>query len=250
MKDEFVYGINPVMEALRGKRRAFELFIVAHEKERRVEKIVTLAAERGVPVRRRERDDLVRLCGTQHHQGVALRMEAFAYTDLDEIVTIWRKSSEPGLLLVLDSIQDPHNLGALVRSAACAGAHGVVIPRDRAAGVTATVEKASAGAVETIPVAQVTNLVQALQRLKDEGFWIYGTSDEASDSIYSQRMTGNIAIVIGSEGEGVRPLVRKSCDAMVSIPLKGGVNSLNASVAGGIVLFEIVRQRMQVSGTS
>ncbi len=145
---------------------------------------------------------------------------------------------------MLDGIQDPHNLGAIIRSAACAGAHGVIIPKDRAAGVTPTVEKASAGAVETIPVAQVTNIAQTLEELKKSGFWIYGASDSASALLYDQNLTGATVLVIGNEGEGIRPLVRKKCDAIFSIPMQGGVNSLNASVAAGIALFEVVRQRL------
>lgn len=243
MKEEIIYGMNPVIEALRGKRRAFELFVARGGADRRLDKLLKLAAEKGVPVRNREKGDLDRLCGTPHHQGVALRVEAFAYADLSDILDRWRESGENGLLLVLDGVEDPHNLGALIRSAACAGVHGVVIPKDRAVGVTAVVEKASAGAIETVPVAQVVNLAQALDELKKEGFWIYGTSDRAPASLYGQDFTGNVALVIGSEGEGIRPLVAKKCDFLISIPLRGGVSSLNASVAGGVVLFEVVRQR-------
>ncbi|AJY71658.1 23S rRNA (guanosine(2251)-2'-O)-methyltransferase RlmB [Geobacter sulfurreducens] len=243
MKEEILYGINSVMEALRGSRRAFELFVSRETHDRRTEKLLAFAAEKGIPVRTRDKRDLARLCGTDHHQGVALRVEGFAYAALEDIIASWQSSGEPGLILVLDGIQDPHNLGALIRSAACAGAHGVIIPRDRAAGVTASVEKISAGATETIPVAQVTNVVQALETLKEEGFWAFGTADSAASSLYSHDLTGNVVIVIGGEGEGVRPLVRKKCDFLVAIPLKGGVSSLNASVAGGVVLFEVVRQR-------
>jgi len=243
MKDEIIYGINPVLEALRSGRRAFELFTARGGTDRRLEKILAAAGEKGVPVRQREKPDLARLCGTDHHQGVALRVEPFPYADLSDIVVRWRNSGESGLLLVLDGIQDPHNLGALIRTAACAGAHGVVIPKDRAAGVTAAVEKAAAGATETIPVARVANIAQSLDELKRHGFWVYGALGDAPESLYGQDFTGNVAFVIGAEGEGVRSLVRKTCDLLIAIPLAGGVNSLNASVAGGIVLFEAVRQR-------
>ena len=243
MKVEIIYGLNPVMEALRGKRRAFELFLSGADSDRRFARLLQLAKERDVPVRQREKGDISRLCGTEHHQGVALRVEAFAYAVLEDILERWRGSGESGLVVVLDGVQDPHNLGALIRSAACAGAHGVIIPRDRAVGVTATVEKTSAGAVETVPVAQVANIAQTLEELKKEGFWIYGAEGKAAASLYDQDYRGNTAVVIGGEGEGIRPLVRKKCDYLVSIPIKGGVNSLNASVAGGVMLFEIVRQR-------
>jgi 23S rRNA (guanosine2251-2'-O)-methyltransferase len=243
MKDEIIYGINPVLEALRGSRRAFELFVAGSGSDRRLEKILALAAEKGVPVRQREKPDIARLCGTDYHQGVALRVEPFPYAELADVLDRWRSSCESGLLLVLDGVQDPHNLGALVRTAACAGAHGVIIPKDRAVGITAVVEKASAGAIETIPVVRVANIAQTLDDLKQEGFWVFGALGDASASVYGQDFTGHVAVVIGGEGEGVRPLVRKKCDVLVAIPLKGGVGSLNASVAGGVLLFEIVRQR-------
>ncbi|MRR07940.1 MAG: 23S rRNA (guanosine(2251)-2'-O)-methyltransferase RlmB, partial [Deltaproteobacteria bacterium] len=177
-------------------------------------------------------------------QGVALRLEGFPYSEVADILAAWRESGENGLILALDGVQDPHNLGALIRSAACAGANGVIIPKDRAAGVNATVEKSAAGAAETIPVAQVTNLAQALDELKEAGFWVYGTADSAISSLYGHDLSGNVVVVIGAEGEGMRPLVRKKCDFLVAIPLQGGVSSLNASVAGGVVLFEVLRQRL------
>ncbi len=243
MKEEIIYGINPVIEALRGTRRAFELFVSGPGADKRLEKLLLLAKEKGVPVRQREKKDISRLCGSDYHQGVALKVEPFPYADLGDILDRWRQTGESGLLLVLDGIQDPHNLGALIRSAACAGAHGVIIPKDRAVGVTGTVEKASAGAVETVPVTQVANISQCLDELKDAGFWIYGAAGEAAGSLYDQDLRGNVALVIGGEGEGLRPLVRKKCDHLIAIPVRGGVNSLNASVAGGVMLFEAARQR-------
>lgn len=244
MQEEIIYGINPVKEALRGQRRAFELFVAEGTSDQRVEKLLKLASEAGVPVRRRQRRDLQRLCATDHHQGVALRVEAFAYADLDDQLAAWGGQGGEAMVVVLDGIQDPHNLGALIRTAACAGARCVIIPKDRAVGVSPTVEKVAAGATETVPVVQVTNIATALELLKGAGFWIYGADEKSSGSLYQQKLTGNIAFVIGGEGEGIRPLVRKKCDVIFSIPLPGGVNSLNASVAGGIALFEAVRQRL------
>jgi 23S rRNA (guanosine2251-2'-O)-methyltransferase len=244
MKEEIIYGLNPVIEALRGTRKAFELFIVGTAADKRLEKLLKLAKEKGVPLRNREKADISRLCGTEHHQGVALRVEEFSYTELDDILDRCRASVGKGLLLVLDGVQDPHNLGAIIRSAACAGAHGVIIPKDRAAGITPTVEKSSAGAVETVPVAQVVNVAQTLEELKKDGFWIFGASDSAPAVLFRQDFTDAVVLVIGSEGEGIRPLVRKRCDALFSIPMQGGVSSLNASVAAGVALFEVVRQRM------
>lgn len=243
VKEEIIYGLNPVMEALRGSRQIYELFLAGSSTDKRLEKLQKLAAERKVPVRQREKADLTRLCGSDHHQGVALKAEPFPYADLDDVLKTLQGTGD-GLILVLDSVQDPHNLGALIRSAACAGAHAVVIPKDRAAGVTAAAEKGAAGATETIAVAQVTNITKALQDLKAAGFWIFGADGAARRNLYQQDLTGPVALVIGGEGGGLRPLVRKGCDGVVSIPMQGGINSLNASVAGGILLFEVVRQRM------
>jgi len=244
MSEEIICGINPVKEALRGTRKIFELFIADGTADQRVGKLAELAGEKNIPVRRRSKVDITRLAGTDHHQGVALRIESFSYAELEDILAAWKERGGASIVVVLDGIQDPHNLGALIRSAASAGAECVVIPRDRAAGVTATAEKVAAGAAETIPIAQVTNIAVTLDQLKDAGFWIYGADEKSGHSLYSQKLTGNIALVIGGEGEGIRPLVRKKCDVVFSIPLAGGVGSLNASVAGGIALFEAVRQRL------
>lgn len=241
MKGELIFGVNPVRESLQGTRGAFNLYVQISASDHRVEKIIKLAEERGVAVHRREKTDLTRMCASSHHQGIALEVEPFRYSDLDDLLASIRQSGAAGFLLVLDGILDPHNLGALIRSAACAGADGVVIPRDRACGVTAAAEKASAGAAETLPVAQVTNIAQALETMKKGGFWVYGLAGEVSHSLYDVKFSGNSALVIGGEGEGIRPLVRKQCDVVMSIPQYGGVSSLNASVAGGIALFEMAR---------
>jgi 23S rRNA (guanosine2251-2'-O)-methyltransferase len=241
MKDELVFGVNPVREALRGARGIHELYVQSTATDHRLEKILELAKEKGVRVIRRDREDLTRMCGSSHHQGMALRVAPFPYADLDDIIATAQGGST-GFILVLDGIQDPHNLGALIRTAACAGANGVIIPKDRACGITPAAEKSSAGAVETIPVAQVTNVVQALEAMKKIGYWVYGLTGEAETSLYSVDFSGNVALVIGGEGEGIRPLVRKQCDVLASIPQYGGVGSLNASVAGGIALFEVARK--------
>jgi 23S rRNA (guanosine2251-2'-O)-methyltransferase len=241
MKGELIFGVNPVKESLLGARGAFNLYVQISATDHRVEKIIKLAEQRGVAVHRREKIDLTKMCASSHHQGIALEVEPFRYAELDDLLASISHSGTPGFLLVLDGIMDPHNLGALIRSAACAGAVGVVIPRDRACGVTAAAEKASAGAVETIPVAQVTNIVQALEAMKKVGYWVYGLTGEASQSLYDVKFSGSSVLVIGGEGEGIRPLVRKQCDVSMAIPQYGGVNSLNASVAGGIALFEMAR---------
>jgi 23S rRNA (guanosine2251-2'-O)-methyltransferase len=241
MKGELIFGVNPVKESLQGLRGAFNLYVQISATDHRVEKIIKLAEDRGVAVHRREKIDLTKMCASSHHQGIALEVEPFRYAELDDLLASISRSVAPGFLLVLDGILDPHNLGALIRSAACAGADGVVIPRDRACGITAAAEKASAGAVETVPVAQVTNIVQALETMKKAGYWVYGLAGEVSQSLYEVKFSGSSVLVIGGEGEGIRQLVRKQCDVVMSIPQYGGVSSLNASVAGGIALFEMAR---------
>lgn len=242
MKGELIFGVNPVKESLQGTRGAFNLYVQNSATDHRVEKIIRLAEERGVAVHRRDKIDLTKMCASSHHQGIALEVEPFRYADFDDLMAAVGQSGRPGFILVLDAIQDPHNLGALIRSAACAGADGVLIPKDRACGVTAAAEKTSAGAVETIPVAMVTNIAHTLEVLKKNGYWVYGLDGAARQSVYQADFSGNVALVVGSEGEGIRPLVRKQCDVVMSIPQFGGVSSLNASVAGGIALFEVARK--------
>jgi len=242
MKGELIFGVNPVKESLQGTRGAFNLYVQISATDHRVEKIIRLAEERGVAVHRRDKGDLTRMCASSHHQGIALEVEAFRYADFDELLASIGQTGSNGFLLVLDAIQDPHNLGALIRSAACAGVDGVLIPKDRACGITAAAEKTSAGAVETVPVAMVTNIAQTLETLKKSGYWVYGLDGAARQSVYGTEFSGNVALVVGGEGEGIRPLVRKQCDVVMSIPQYGGVSSLNASVAGGIALFEIARK--------
>lgn len=240
MKGELIFGVNPVKESLQGGRGAYNLYVQISATDHRVEKIIRLAEERGVAVHRREKIDLTKMCASSHHQGIALEVEPFRYADPDDLIEA-ASIAESAILLVLDGIQDPHNLGALIRSAACAGALGVFIPKDRACGVTAAAEKSSAGAVETLPVAQITNVAQTLETLKKAGFWVYGLDGEARAPLFGTKFSGRVALVIGGEGEGIRPLVRKQCDLLMSIPHYGGVSSLNASVAGGIALFEVAR---------
>lgn len=237
--DELVFGVNPVKEALSGQRDVFELFVQISATDHRLESILKKAHERGIAVHRRDREALTKLCASSHHQGVALRVAPFPYSEIEDLIAM----EGDGFLLLLDGIQDPHNLGALIRSAACAGATGVILPKDRACGITSTVEKSSAGAVETIPVARVTNVCATLDYLKSNGYWVYGLAGEAGSSLYATSFSGNIVLVIGNEGEGIRQLVQKKCDVLMAIPHYGGIGSLNASVAGGIALFEVARNR-------
>jgi 23S rRNA (guanosine2251-2'-O)-methyltransferase len=241
---DFLYGFHPVREGLRGRRQPLELFIVEGALNDRVQKLLELATERGVPVRRRRKLDLDRLAGHPHHQGVVLSIEPFSYCDLDDLLAAWRNSARPAFFLLLDGITDPHNFGAILRNADAAGCHGVVVPKDRSCPVTNVVDKSSAGAVEHLPVCQVTNLARAIEQLKTVGIWVYGLSGDAeSKLLYEEKLGGDIALVIGAEGEGLRPLTRKQCDGLLSIPMGGQVASLNAASASAVALFEVVRQR-------
>ncbi|GEJ57269.1 23S rRNA (guanosine(2251)-2'-O)-methyltransferase RlmB [Anaeromyxobacter diazotrophicus] len=239
-----LYGVNPVRELLRaGGDVPAELWLTSGERSRALSELAEAARARGAKVREAPRDKLDRLAGTDRHQGVVAVVSDYRYRELDELLEAARAAGAPPLLVVLDGIEDPQNLGAVIRSAHALGAHGVVIPKDRAAGVTPAAAKASAGAVEHCPVARVTNLAQALERLKEAGVWTVATDAAAEESIAEVDLTVPTALVIGSEGGGVRPLVRRTCDRVARIPMQGKVGSLNASASAAIALYEVLRQR-------
>jgi len=242
--DEVIYGINPVVEALKAPETKVKEILIAQGREGKLERILHLAEERQIRVRYRERNDLTAFAKARFHQGVVAVVEGYGYATLEKIIDHWKKTGLRALILVLDSIQDPQNLGALIRTANVCGAHGVIIPKDRAARITPAVVKASAGATAFTPVVRVTNIASTLQRLRDEGIWIVGTAGETKTSLFQQDLTVDLAVVIGSESRGIRPLVRRMCDLTVSIPMRGQIPSLNASVAAGIVIYEIIRQRL------
>jgi 23S rRNA (guanosine2251-2'-O)-methyltransferase len=246
---DLVYGINPVREALRGeRRRPLELLAERDSHPPRLEALLREAAAAGVPVQRRQRHELDRLAGHSHHQGVVLRVEPFAYADPDEVLERWHSSGQNAFFLLLDGITDPHNLGAILRSADAAGCHGVFVPKDRSCPVTAVVEKTAAGALAHLPLCQVTNLARTLEELKSEGVWVYGLAgEESAEELYRADLTGNLALVVGSEGRAAAN-VRRHCDGLLAIPMGGGVSSLNASVAAAVALFEVVRQRRSEFG--
>jgi 23S rRNA (guanosine2251-2'-O)-methyltransferase len=233
-------GIHAVEEALTAGRALDRIVIASGRHGDRLETIVRLAKSRGVPVRFEDRQQVDRLAGTRVHQGVAALAAAKPAVGLEDLL---RETSTQGLLVLLDGIEDPHNLGAIVRTSLAAGASGVVIPERRAAGLTDTVERASAGALAHLPVARVKNLVRAMEEIKEAGYWLVGLDERAEKSYTEVDYKGSIGIVLGGEGEGLHELTRKRCDFLVSIPTTGPVRSLNASVAAGVVLFEAVRQR-------
>jgi len=237
-------GIHAVKEALEAQRPIDRISIAKGRQDTRIEEIVQLARKQSIPVRFEERNQLDRLANSRDHQGVVALTAARAAATLDDILTKANPArGQIGLIILLDGIEDPHNLGAIVRTALAAGAYGVVIPERRAAGLTDTVARASAGALAHLPVVKVTNLARAMEELKEAGYWLVGL-DEHADKRYTEvDYTSPVGIVLGSEGQGLHELTRKRCDFVVSLPTTGPIKSLNVSVAAGVVLFEAVRQR-------
>jgi 23S rRNA (guanosine2251-2'-O)-methyltransferase len=237
-----LYGRNSVVEALRAGRRRIHRILVA-KKSHGLDHVLAEARARRIRVERIDRQLIDRLIAS-HHQGVLAEAEPFRYAHLEDVLAAASALEEPPLLLVLDSLQDPQNFGALLRTAQAVGVHGVLIPEHRAVGVTPAVSNASAGAVEHLDVARVTNLARTLHQLKSQGVWIYGLAVEAERAYWAADLNGPLALVVGSEGSGLGRLVRETCDVLVTIPMAAGsVQSLNASVAGSLVLYEAFRQR-------
>ncbi len=237
-------GRNALTEALRSGRTIDKVFIASGDTDRALQHLAAQAKEAGavvVPVDRRKLDAM---SFTRSHQGVIALAAARAYCTIDDILQEAADRGEAPLIVICDELSDPHNLGAILRSAECAGAHGVIIPKRRSVGLTATVAKSSAGAVEYMKVAKVTNITSAIQELKEKGVWIFGTAAEGSVPMYQADLTVPAGIVIGNEGDGMGQLVRKNCDMLVHIPMKGKISSLNASAAASILLYEAVRQRL------
>ena len=240
IENDRIAGRNPVLEALRSGAAIDTVYL--SQESGGLQEIITLAKEKGIPVKMVTDAKLSQLTGGAVHQGVAAEGACGSYVSLEALLETAAAKGEPPLLVLCDGIQDPHNLGAIIRTAEAAGAHGVVIPKRRSASLTLTVGKTSAGAASWLPVARVPNLTAAMETLKQNGVWIYGT-DAAGTSYTETDFTGGTAFVIGSEGFGMSRLVGENCDAMLSLPMRGKVNSLNASVAAGIFLYEAVRQR-------
>lgn len=235
-----IFGRKPVLEALEAHTAITKIYLEKGEKKGSILKIEGKARAMGVRLEAVDARELAVLT-EENHQGVVAVVDDYRYADLDALIEEM-KNRDNAMLVLLDSIEDPHNLGAIVRTAECAGAVGVVIPKHRAALVTDTVTKVSAGATEYLPIAKVTNLADAIDKLKHENIWVYGLAGEADGTITETDFRGKVAVVIGNEGRGIRKGVREACDALVSIPLRGKIESLNASAAAAVVLYEIVRQ--------
>lgn len=238
-----IEGRNPVIEAYRSGKTIDKLFVLDGCQDGPVKTITHEARKQHTIISYVSKERLDQLSETHHHQGVIAIAAAYDYASVDDILAKAREKGEAPFIFLLDGIEDPHNLGAIIRTANLAGAHGVIIPKHRAVGLTATVARTSAGALNFTPVAKVTNLGAAMDELKKEGLW-FVCADMKGEVMYRQNLTGPIGLVIGNEGEGVSRLVREKCDFTASIPMKGDIDSLNASVAAGVLAYEIVRQRM------
>lgn len=239
---DVVCGRNAVMELLRSGRELETLFVAKGERRGSIAAVLALAREKGVPIKECDVKKLDFYAGGTAHQGVAALPSAVEYTAVEDILRLAEERGEPPFLVLADGIEDPHNLGAIIRTAECAGAHGIVIPKRRSAGVTAAVHKASAGAASHLPIARVANLAAVIEGLKEKGVWIYG-ADMTGTPHTALDYTGPTALVIGSEGAGISRLVREKCDFIATLPMRGKINSLNASVAAAVLLYEVVRQR-------
>lgn len=243
--DERVYGRHPVLELLRGSgRRADEVAVLAGARGPLAE-VVALARRAGVKVSFRTREQLTAMAGSHDHQGVVARVTAAEYVDVEDLLGVARDRGEPAFLMALDQVQDPRNLGALLRTADAFGAHGVVIPKHHAVGLTEAAARTAMGAVEHVRVARATNMVAALETIKESGIWVHGATLGDGVAPWAADLRGPVCLVLGSEGEGLRPLVARACDVLLTIPMTGSVGSLNVSAAGAVLAYEVSRQRHQ-----
>jgi len=240
---EVIYGINPLLEIVLSHPALLEKVVIAQGRGGdAARKILDLAAKHGIPVEFSGRERVEALAPRRVHQGIVGLCREYAYATVDDVIANRHSASRYNLVVLLDGVTDPQNLGSIVRTAHCCGANGIIIPENRAASVTAAAVKASAGAVVHMPTAMVVNLVRAMEYLKEKGFWIYGADAEAKTDIHTPGYEGHVALVMGSEGRGIRPLIRRKCDFLISIPMRGKVASLNVSVATGVIIYEIFRK--------
>jgi 23S rRNA (guanosine2251-2'-O)-methyltransferase len=241
---QIIYGIHPLQEALKSSHLQIEKILIgAQTLHPPLQSILDLAKKRKIPVTFTTKESIEQMTKGGVHQNVAGLVKETPYADVGGILSRWKKQGTKALFIILDGIQDPQNFGSLIRTGLGCGAHGIIIPKDRSVGITPVVIKASAGAAAHLPVARVVNIAVTIDLLKKEGIWVYGASGEARDLIYQLDLNMNLAIVIGAEGKGIRPLVKKKCDRLFSIPMKGPLSSFNASVSGGMILYEVMRQR-------
>ena len=242
--DDQIEGRNSVLELLESGKDVNKIFVTRGEKHGSINKILGIAKERKIIVVEKDKKQMDEMAQEENYQGVIAIVPPFEYVEISDILEVAKERNEDPFVIVLDGIEDPHNLGSIIRTAETAGVHGVIIPKRRAVSVNSTVNKASAGAVEHMKIARVTNISDAIEELKKAGLWVCGTAVDTNKYYYNQDLTGALAIVIGNEGKGIGEKVKKNCDFLVKIPMKGKVQSLNASVSTGIVVYEAVKQRM------
>lgn len=242
--DDQVEGRNSVLELLESGKDINKIFISKGEKHGSINKIIAIAKENKVIIVEKDKRQMEELAQTENYQGVIAIVPPFEYCEIEDILNVAKERNEDPFVLILDGIEDPHNLGSIIRTAETAGVHGIIIPKRRSASVNSTVNKVSAGAVEHMNIARVTNITDAIDKLKEAGLWICGTDVSTDKYHYNQDLTGSLGIVIGNEGNGISEKVKKNCDFLVKIPMKGKVSSLNASVSAGIIVYEAVKQRI------
>lgn len=243
--DDQIEGRNSVLELLESGKDVNKIFVTRGEKHGSINKILGIAKERKIIVVEKDKKQMDEMAQEENYQGVIAIVPPFEYVEISDILEVAKERNEDPFVIVLDGIEDPHNLGSIIRTAETAGVHGIIIPKRRAALVNATVNKASAGAVEHMKIARVTNITDSIEKLKKEGLWICGTDINANKYYYEQDLTGALGIVIGNEGNGISEKVKKNCDFLVKIPMKGKITSLNASVSAGIIMYESVEQRLK-----
>ncbi|MVP02276.1 MULTISPECIES: 23S rRNA (guanosine(2251)-2'-O)-methyltransferase RlmB [Paenibacillus] len=243
MEEEYIGGKHSVLEALRSGRTIHKIWLAESAQKQLAQPIVAEAKKQGIVVQTADKRKLDQLAPEVQHQGVVAQVAAYDYATIDDILARAERKGEEPFILILDEIEDPHNLGSILRTADCTGVHGVIIPKRRSVGLTATVSKTSAGAIEYVPVARVTNITQTIGELKERGVWVAGTDVTAADDVYRSNFKLPLALVIGNEARGVGRLIKESCDFLVKLPMHGRINSLNASVAAGVLMYEVVRQR-------
>ncbi|MFH5186657.1 23S rRNA (guanosine(2251)-2'-O)-methyltransferase RlmB [Paenibacillus sp. TAB 01] len=242
--EDFIAGKHSVLEALRSGRTINKIWIAENAQKQLTQPIVAEAKQNGIIVQFADKRKLDQMVENVQHQGVVAQVAAYDYVEVEDILARAQSRGEEPFILILDEIEDPHNLGSILRSADCTGVHGVIIPKRRSVGLTATVSKTSAGAVEYVPVARVTNLAQTIEQLKERGVWVAGTDVAASQPVFQTNLNMPLAIVIGNENKGMGRLIKEKCDFLLKLPMFGQINSLNASVAASVLMYEVVRQRI------
>ncbi len=245
IREDIIEGRNAVIEALRGDRTIEQIMVAEGDTQGSVNVILALAKEKKLIVKFVDRKKLDMISETGAHQGVIAKVTPYKYCSIDDIIDVAEERKEAPFILILDEIEDPHNFGALIRTAEVCGVHGIIIPKRRNVGVTPTVYKSSAGAVEHMKITKVTNINAAIESLKDKGIWIYGADMEGEAFCFESDLSGAVGIVVGSEGKGIAKLTKEKCDVLLRIPMKGKISSLNASVAGGILMYEVMKQKLK-----